>query len=77
MSIPPLARDTHAHALGPDALVHRIRAALLEADARGARDSPKTFVDFARWLEAHNGDRGAALHAAAGTNAPPRALQHA
>ncbi|KAM5536472.1 hypothetical protein V8D89_009908 [Ganoderma adspersum] len=73
MSIPPLARVTHT--VGPDVLVQRVRAALLEADARGTRDSPKTFVDFARWLEAHNEDRGAALHTTAATT--PRALQRA
>ncbi|KAM5535355.1 hypothetical protein V8D89_011040 [Ganoderma adspersum] len=78
ISIPPLARV--AHDVGPDALVQRVRAALLEADARGTRDSPKTFVDFARWLEAHNEDRGAVLHttaAAATTATTPRALQPA
>ena len=72
----PLPPAHFIHAVGPDTLVQRVRAALLEADARGTRDSPKTFVDFARWLEAHNGDRGAALHAAAAATTS-RALQHA
>ncbi len=58
--------------VGPDDLVEHVRAALLKVNTRGMRDSPKTFVDFARWLKAHNEDRGAVLHTRS-----PRALRSA
>ncbi|KAI1782082.1 hypothetical protein LXA43DRAFT_1053300 [Ganoderma leucocontextum] len=56
-SIPP-----PAFTVGPDEQVEQVRAALLEASTRDAHESPKTFVDFARWLKAHNEDSGAFLH---------------
>ncbi|PIL27939.1 transcription factor [Ganoderma sinense ZZ0214-1] len=80
-AIPPhAAASTTGNTARSDDLVQRVRAALLAAP----RDSPKTFVDFARWLEAHNEGRraGVVLHAAtasvsASAGATARALQRA